>query len=259
MDNQDIEKLEQRIDKYFGKLSNNVGKKIRVDYVHYGSPESEESTLKNVRDYVNIEIESSAIPFIGYGSAIQRIISKDGEVLYENPLVPRNYDLRKDKEIDKLRELSFGQNVADRFRQQRIKERIKNDERVRKLNEEARSNLEKYLTESSTLVRKDRVKEWKKYVKKNTQDFYSEGVIDASIRAMKVLSEGKTPEEAEKEIYEMGITGYQEGLMAETIAYFHPRGDEFRQYWNRQFVGKKEAERIKGVVNPAIPIMKQKE
>ncbi len=251
LNNQSNGNIETKIQKYFEALRNNIGKRVRVEYVWYGVPQEEESTLRNVGDYVNIEIEGAGIPFIGYSSAIRRILGENGKVLYENPLIPHNYDLRRDEDIDQLRVLSFGHEIANKFKEQRIKERKEWEEKVQRLNEEARSNLEKYLMESSPLVRKDKLEEWKKYVNKNTQDFYSAGVVDASIRVMKKLSEGKTPEEAEKETYGMGITGYQAGCMTQIIAYFHPRGEEFRKYWNRQFLPEKEADELKGVVNPA--------
>ena len=259
MKNQSDENIETKIQEYLKALRNNIGKRVKIEHVWYGVPQEEESTLRNVKDYVNIEIEGAGIPFIGYGSAIRRILGENDEVLYENPLIPHNYDLRRDEDMDQLRTLSFGHDIADKLKQQRIKERMEWEEKVRRLDEEARNNLEKYLMESSPLVRDDKLEEWREYVRKNTQDFYSAGVVDASIRVMKALSEGKTPKEAEKEIYEMGITGFQAGCMAQTMAYFHLRGEEFREYWNRQFLPEEEADKSKGVVNPAIWTIEVKE
>jgi len=118
-----------------------------------------------------------------------------------------------------------------------------------------RNMVEKYQREGSPLVRKDKLKEWNEYVEENTQDPYSAEVVRASIRVMKALSEGKTPKEAEKEIAKMRITGFMEAGMAQTVAYFHPRGEEFRRYWNRKFLKflpEEEADKSEGVVNPAI-------
>jgi len=62
------------------------------------------------RDWKN-EFLSRIIPFIGYGTAIQEIRGKNGEVLYKNPSIPDNYDLREEKDIDQLKSLSFGREI----------------------------------------------------------------------------------------------------------------------------------------------------
>jgi len=238
--------------KVMEELRKNIGKRVRVEHVWYGVSQEEDSILRRVNDYTNIEIEGAGIPFVGYGSAIRRILGEKGEVLYENPSIPHNYDLRRDEDIDQLRALSFGQGVADEFRQQRIKEHDDWEAKVQRLNQEAQGKTHTYLEESRGLVREDRVEEWKNYVGKNTQDFYSAGVVDASIRVMKALSEKKTPKEAEETVYDLGITGFQMGCVAQTVSYFHPRGEEFREYWNGQYLPKNKAKKTKGVVNPAI-------
>jgi len=121
-----------------------------------------------------------------------------------------------------------------------------------KLDEEARNNLEKYLKESCSLVKDDKLEEWDAYIRRNTQDFYSAGVVEASIKVMKALSARKTPEEAEQEIHRIGLTGFMAGCMAQTVAYFHPRGEEFKKYWNKRFLPKEEADKSESVINPAI-------
>jgi hypothetical protein len=49
------------------------------------------------------------------------------------------------------------------------------------------------------------------------------------------LDDGETPEEAEKKMNGYHLTGFMAGAVAETIAGFHPRGDEFRKWWNKQY------------------------
>lgn len=102
------------------------------------------------------------------------------------------------------------------------------------------------------MVKDEKYDKWKEYVEKNMDDFYSASIVKASIKIMKALSEGKDPKEAEKEIEGMGITGFQAGCVAQTVSYFHPRGEEFREYWNSKFLTEEEAKKTKGVVNPAI-------
>jgi len=257
--NQNQGGLERELNNPFQKLRGAVGQKVRVDYVWYGISHSDERTLKNVEDYVNIEVEGSGIPFVGYGSAIQRVTDEKGNVLYENPNISDSYDVRNPIEREDLVARTFGQDIADKMRDERIKSDKDFAERKRKSDEYARTKTQDYLEQGKSLVREDVLNDWETYVTKNTQDGYSAGVVDASLRVMQALSEGKTPEEAEKVIYEMGITGFMAGCMAQTVSHFHPRGNEFKQYWNRQFMDEKDAETAKGVVNPAILTIGQKE
>ena len=98
-------------------------------------------------------------------------------------------------------------------------------------------------------------KEWEESVDKN-QDEYGHGVIEVVVKVCKFLDEGKTPKEAEDlGIKDSGITGFMAGAMASMINYFHPRGDEFKKYWNKQFGVEDEK---KGVVNPALITIKKK-
>ena len=96
-------------------------------------------------------------------------------------------------------------------------------------------------------------KEWEGYVKKN-KDLYGGAVIKVVERVCKFLDEGKSPEKAESEgIKGSGITGFQAGCMAGAIAHFHPRGNEFRKYFNKVNGG---TGKEKGTINPAILTLK---
>src|SRR3989344_1395795 len=137
--------LEGKISNPFKKLRNHIGKKVRVDYIEYGSLCSEESTLRNVEDYVNIEIESCGIPFVGYGSAIQRITDKRGNVLYKNPNISNDYDVRSSEKIEDIVSLTFGQNIADKKRKERIKFEKDFEKRMKKSDEHAKTKVNNYL------------------------------------------------------------------------------------------------------------------
>ena len=97
-------------------LKEYVGRRVTVEYVWMGIPMEEKGILRRIKDYASIEItdgfEGSRIPFIGYGSAIRRIRGEKGEVLFENPRIPLDYDLRKDEDINLLRALSFGSEAS---------------------------------------------------------------------------------------------------------------------------------------------------
>ena len=76
----------------FAKLKEHIGENVTYTAWHYGVKVEETDELKDVTDFVNVEIGCSGIPFVGYGAAISSIVSKDGEVLYSNPNIEYGYD-----------------------------------------------------------------------------------------------------------------------------------------------------------------------
>ena len=97
--------------------------------------------------------------------------------------------------------------------------------------------------------------EWEKAVE-NNRDPYGYGVVEATILVCKALDDpNTTPQVAERSCYGMGITGFMAGCMAQWVSHFHPRGEEFRRWWNtRNEIGDegKRANESGGVLNPAI-------
>jgi len=102
-------------------------------------------------------------------------------------------------------------------------------------------------------------KEYETYVGKN-QDGYGNACIVAGALIGKGLDDGLSPELAEKEMFKKdnelgGLTGFMMGCVASALARFHPRGDEYRKYFNGVF-GVSEKQAKGGVVNPAILTIK---
>ena len=96
--------------------------------------------------------------------------------------------------------------------------------------------------------------EWEKSVMGN-QDGYGHGVVDATVVVCAALDSGKSCDEARNASYGLGITGFMAGCMAQWVAYFHPRGEEFRRFWNKDNQIGDEGERANdsgGVLNPAL-------
>lgn len=83
-------------------------------------------------------------------------------------------------------------------------------------------NLNEQLTTKEGLAAK-----WESAVR-NNQDEYGNAVILTVAAIGRVLDEGGTPEEAGKQLYGRGLSGYMAEAAAHMIAYFHPRADEFR-------------------------------
>jgi len=92
-------------------------------------------------------------------------------------------------------------------------------------------------------------KKWEKVVNKNTKDAYSKAIIKVTKKVCDELDKDKSPEKAERiGIKNSDITGFMAGAMASMIRHFHPRGEEFNNWWNGQFGVKNK----KGTVNPAL-------
>jgi hypothetical protein len=90
------------------------------------------------------------------------------------------------------------------------------------------------------------------------QDEYGHCAIMATVHLCKALDEGKSPGEAQViAVKDSGLTGFLAGIMASMVAYFHPRGEEFRKHWNRE-IGGATQEDSEGVLNPALITLKQK-
>ena len=92
-------------------------------------------------------------------------------------------------------------------------------------------------------------KTWQEYLEKN-QDPYGFACMEVASKLGKNLDEGMTPEAAEQAaIKGSGITGFMMGVVAQMIWTMHPRGEEFKKYFNGEFGADPEAD---GIVNPAI-------
>lgn len=85
------------------------------------------------------------------------------------------------------------------------------------------------------------------------QPDYFQAIVDAGEAVGCALDEGKTPEEAIKELNGRDLTGYMAGIAADVVAHFNPRGEELRSAWNKRYGGKGNE---KGTINPAIITLK---
>ncbi len=104
-------------------------------------------------------------------------------------------------------------------------------------------------------IKKGLKKEWKEAKARNS-DPYGNAVVEVTERVGNFLDKGLSPEESmDKGTDDTGITGYQAGAVAQWISHFHPRGEEFRKWWNLDTQIQDEGEEANkkgGVLNPAI-------
>lgn len=97
-------------------------------------------------------------------------------------------------------------------------------------------------------------KEWEETKKVNMKDAYSRCVVCTVLDVGAKLDSGESPEVAMKYAgHKYDITGFQAGCVAQWVAHFHPRGEEFRVWWNKEYGVSSD----KGVVNPAVMTLRK--
>lgn len=91
--------------------------------------------------------------------------------------------------------------------------------------------------------------DYKEYCEINSHDDYSNACIIAGERVGDLLDAGKTPKQAEKGMYGLGLTGFMAAMVCRGIWKYHPRGEEFKAYWNKKHGGTGDEN---GTMNPAV-------
>lgn len=242
----------------FDKLREHIGEDVSYTGWWYGVKQEETAELRNVTDFINVEIGCSGIPFVGYGAAISSITSKDGEVLYSNPNIEYGYDRRAAEDVFASKRLIFGDRIVDAEVAEKEKQDREWAEYKEKSDLEAKKMKYTLMREGLTLVKPETAEEWMQFADNNTNDGYSVFVVKAVISMMKKFEEGISFEEAEKQVYneELGLSGFMAGATANALSHFAKNGDAYRVHWNKQY-GVEDAEE-KGTVNPAILSIKKK-
>lgn len=246
------EDKESKAKTMFDKLKEHIGEDVSYTGWWYGVRQEETAKLKEVNDFTNVVIGSMGIPFVGYGAAISKITSKDGEILYNNPNIEYGYDRRKSEEIFASKILIFGERLVEEEMLAKEKADREWEESKEKSDIEAKKAKYTLMREGLTLVKAETAEDWLQFVDNNTNDGYSVFVVKATISMMKKLEEGISFEEAEQQVYneELGLSGFMAGATANALSHFAKQGEEYRKYWNNS--------EEKGTVNPDILNIKKK-
>jgi len=104
------------------------------------------------------------------------------------------------------------------------------------------------------VIRASLKSEWEDCKEKNSQDDYSKACIDSAIEVMTALEDGEEVHKAHDKMYGHGLSGFMAGCVAQMVSRFSPRGEEFKDFWNKQFGVDEKAD---GVVNPAVLTIKE--
>ena len=253
-----VQDKESKAKAMFDKLREHIGEDVSYTGWWYGVKQEETAQLRNVTDFINVEIGCSGIPFVGYGAAISSITSKDGEVLYSNPNIEYGYDRRASEDIFASKRLIFGDRIVDAEVAEKEKQDKEWAEYKEKSDLEAKKMKYTLMKEGLALVKPETAEEWMQFADNNTNDGYSVFVVKAVISMMKKFEEGISFEEAEQQVYneELGLSGFMAGATANALAHFAKKGEEYRIHWNKQY-GVENAEE-KGTVNPAVLSIRKK-
>ncbi len=248
---------EKNAKKMFKNLRKHKGEEVSYSGWWYGKINDGKGKLIEVNDFVNVEIGNMGLPFVGYGAAICSIISKDGDILYENPFIEEYYDRRQDDKIYDSKRLIFGDKVVLKQKLRREQQEREWEEYTKKSDEAAKRSKSRLMKEGLSLIKPELSDEWIEFTNNNCNDGYSVGVVKATVSMMKKFEEGVSFEEAEQQVYgdELGLSGFQSGCAASALSKFSKQGDQYRVYWNKQYGI--DDEETKGVVNPAILVKKK--
>lgn len=132
------ENLETEARVMFDKLRAHIGEEVTYDAWHYGKSVHETGKLIDVYDFHSIVLEGNSYSsplFFGWGFAIGKIISKDGEVLYAKSHFNQSYDPDLEEKLDECIKLQFGSRIASMKKTEREKAYKDFAEEVNKNNE----------------------------------------------------------------------------------------------------------------------------
>lgn len=90
-----------------------------------------------------------------------------------------------------------------------------------------------YISQGNSLIKQGLDERWQNYVFVQMKYPYSRKGIEASLRIMGSLSAGKTPEEALFSTRDIDISTFLGGHVALAVSLLHPRGEEFKKYYER--------------------------
>jgi len=106
-------------------------------------------------------------------------------------------------------------------------------------------------------IKKGLEKKYKEYLEINSNSPYAEAVLICVEKVGKNLDLNMDCKKAFWDgIGDLGITGFQSGCIASAISKYHPRGEEFRKWWNIEYQIKDEGEEANkkegAILNPAL-------
>ncbi len=128
---------EKNAKQMFDELRKHIGENVKVILWNYGAKTEQIGVLEKVNDFSCVLLEDVGFTFIGYGIAIQTILSSSGEVLYNNPYVD-GYDKIDAEDISNAAKEMFGYDKAFEIEKSIFGEILTNKEEKPKLNQKTK-------------------------------------------------------------------------------------------------------------------------
>ena len=252
--------LETKAKEMFSKLKEHMGEEVLMEYWTYGVYCAEYGTLSKLIDFERVQVGCVNTPFIGYGAAVISIFSKDGDILYLQPL-GKPYNERDPFKINEIIRGIFGDEIAKQAweRHQKVaKDMEERQRRAKETHEEFKATGAKEIIEKTSPYVVDELKEeFAKMVNNSGWDTYYIYVIKIVSDLLIAIGNGMNFEEAINTVKEKhGSIEDEIEKAVDTIANYSIRGKEFRKYWNGLYGVSDDTE---GAANPAILVLSRKE
>ncbi len=244
------EELENRAKEMFTKLKKHINEEVTIEFISYGELKTYKGTLKRVKDFINVEIGTKGIPFVGYGHAIFIIYSKNREVLYINSGLGFDYDKTDLEEVQKEKRKIFGDRIVDEEIARKEKAVKEGEEYLRQSTLLAKKNKLILQKEGLALVKPETAKAWLDFTENKGDNGYYYWIIKGTVEMMKKIEEGVPYDEAINKVFEeeLNLLGFQRGSVVKCLTIFSKQGEEFRKFWN-EYCGFKD---LDGIALPAL-------
>lgn len=222
----------------FDKLREHIGDEVSYEFYSGPYKRNSKGKIKEVNDFDTVMIDKIRYPFIGYGVAVYRIMTIDGEILYENKNINSRYGIDSNLgAINTLFEKTFGSRIANFWYQSQESRRRIVDEYAHNLDYHEYASTVNILTSGAPkVIKPEMLNEWVNEVRKMS-DGMTLFETKAAYLMMEEFERGISFSQAEEIVYdkELNISGEILTRIAKKIIRFSKYGNEYSEYWNNNY------------------------
>ena len=230
---EELKRREQNAKQMFRELRKYIGKEVEITFIKNGNVVKYKGLLREMRDFLYVDINSFRIPFVDVEVAIMSITRND-RVLYYNPLI-KDYYVGRNGEKEMISTEMFGlgkvkaEDAIDAAYQKKRHEKYTDD-----FLERHRRDLQTYIDEGLSYIEDEELKqEWKKACIASGLSFEGAALLQRTVEMMRLLARANNCEEVIetfKEKYDMPIEELAQ--IVKKTAYYSSRGEVLETYWN---------------------------
>jgi hypothetical protein len=233
LSDEELQRREERAKQMFRELRKYIGKEVEVTFVKNGNVVKYKGLLREMRDFLYVDINSFRLPFIDLGVAIMSITRND-RVLYYNPFI-KDYYIGRDGEKELISEEMFGlgkiksEDAIEAAYQKKHPEKYTDG-----FLERHRRDLQTYIDEGLSYIEDEELKkEWRSACIASGFSFEGAALLQRTVEMMRLLARANNCEEVIetfKEKYHMPIEELAQ--VVKKAAYYSSRGEVLETYWN---------------------------